>query len=72
MDGRSCGVAAGVVVACLQGEFGLLLLQLGPLPLDHNAQQLVLQPLWGDHEVQQRHLHHTQCTSLAVEEDWTC
>lgn len=45
--------------ACLQGELGLLLLQLRALTLHHNTQQLVLQPLRGDHEVQQSHLQHS-------------
>jgi len=45
--------------ACLQGELGLLLLQLRALTLHHNAQQLVLQPFRSDHEVQQSHLHHS-------------
>ena len=40
----------------LQDELLLLLLQVLPLLRHHNVQQLVLQPLRGDHEVDQRDL----------------
>eukprot|EP00965_Chrysotila_dentata_P085321 2815180-Pleurochrysis_carterae.AAC.5 len=44
------------VVRSLEEQLALLLLQLGPL-LGHNkAEQLVFQPLWRDHKVEQRHL----------------
>ena len=51
----------------LQGEFGLFLLQLGALPQDDNAQQLILQTLRSDHEVQQGHLQQTPSCGKPVQ-----
>lgn len=42
-----------LVFSTLQDELVLLLLQLRPLLGHHNAQQLVLEPQWGDHEIEQ-------------------
>lgn len=46
------------VLCSLQDESLFLLLQVGPLPGHHDAQQLVLDALRGDHEVQKGHLQH--------------
>ena len=49
----------------LKHQLCFLLLQLRALPLHHNAQQLVLQALRGNHTVQQGDLHAT-CSSEAA------
>ena len=49
----------------LKHQLCFLLLQLRALPLHHNAQQLVLQALRGDHTVQQGDLH-AMCSSRSA------
>ena len=46
-----------LVLRRLEDQLRLLLLELGPLLGDDDAEQLVLEALGGDHEVEQRHLH---------------
>ena len=46
-----------LVSGALDDQFVLLLLELRLLLGGDDAEQLVLQALWRDHEVEQRHLH---------------
>lgn len=57
---QGIGVNVPFVLRSLQDESLLLFFKVGPLAGHHDAQQLVLNALRGDHEVEQSHLqrHH--------------